>query len=131
MVHPVAVREHAVRLAEPRLQENRVLRDRVLALDSDAEPRLAFQLAFSLGEIKDQAAARLANKIKSGALPDMFTLRDVYRRGWTLLNDKDIAQTACDELVALGWLREYRLENLIGRPRSTEYDINPRVRRAG
>jgi len=80
-------------------------------------------------KIHVRAAARLAKKIKSGDLPNPFTVRDVYRKEWSLLDDKEIAQAACDELVDLGWLREYRPENLVGRPRLTEYDINPRVRR--
>jgi hypothetical protein len=53
-----------------------------------------------------QAAAALASKIRAGKLADGFTARDVYRQNWHLLNDRETAQDACDELVAAGWLRE-------------------------
>jgi len=77
--------------------------------------------------INQRAAARLAKRIKNRDLPDPFTVRDVYRKHWALLDDKEVVQGACDELVSLGWVREYRTENPIGRPRLAEYDINPRV----
>jgi putative membrane-bound dehydrogenase-like protein len=47
------VREHAVRLAEPRLARSPALIDRVLALAGDSEPRVRFQVAYTLGEISD------------------------------------------------------------------------------
>jgi putative membrane-bound dehydrogenase-like protein len=54
------VRENAVRLAEGRLASNSV-RDAVGKLVSDAEARVRFQLAFTLGEIADpRALAALA-----------------------------------------------------------------------
>jgi hypothetical protein len=77
--------------------------------------------------IHQRAAARLAKRIKNKDLPDPFRVRDVYRKHWALLDDKEIVQAACDELVALRWLREYQPENPLGGPRVTEYDINPRV----
>jgi hypothetical protein len=75
-----------------------------------------------------QAAAQLAKKIKAGSLPNPFTLRDVYRKAWSLLDDRKIVQAACDELVDLGWLQEFLPESSIGRPKSTEYHINPKLR---
>ncbi len=60
------VREHAVRLAEPRLTNSSALLDRVLALADDAEIRVRFQVAFSLGEARDgrvvAALARIARR---------------------------------------------------------------------
>ncbi len=56
------VREHAVRLAEPRLQASEPLLKQVVALADDANPRVRFQVAFSLGETDDRRAAEaLAN----------------------------------------------------------------------
>jgi HEAT repeat protein len=49
------VREHAVRLAEELLAEPSVIHA-VLALRNDAEPRVLYQLAFTLGESKDPRA---------------------------------------------------------------------------
>jgi hypothetical protein len=79
-------------------------------------------------DVQRQAAAKLAKKLREGALPNPFTVRDVYRKGWGLLHDKDIAQDACDELVAAGWIREQEsIYTGAGRPRLPEYIINPKV----
>lgn len=50
------VRENAVRLAEPRLNQSAELRQRVLALVDDPDARVRFQVAFTLGEVTGQAA---------------------------------------------------------------------------
>lgn len=50
------VREHAVRLAEPRIAESDALRHRVLELSRDDDARVRFQVAFSLGEVDSKAA---------------------------------------------------------------------------
>ncbi len=59
-----AVRQNAVRLAEPRLNTNTALRDVVLKLADDPDPQVRFQAALSLGEISDArvvpALARIA-----------------------------------------------------------------------
>jgi putative membrane-bound dehydrogenase-like protein len=55
------VREHAVRLAEPRLKDWPALAEKVAALSDDPEARVRFQVAFTLGEICDpQAVPALA-----------------------------------------------------------------------
>jgi putative membrane-bound dehydrogenase-like protein len=63
--HP-GVRENAIRLAEPRLEAAEELREKILALVSDPEPRVRLQIAFTIGESRrwDQAAllARLARE---------------------------------------------------------------------
>jgi hypothetical protein len=53
-----------------------------------------------------QSAAKLAKNIREGKLTDGFTIRDIYRKDWHLLTDRNAVQNACDELVAQGWLRE-------------------------
>lgn len=51
---PVAgIREHAVLLAEPRLEQSPALRDRVLALAGDEAVRVRFQVALTLGTLAD------------------------------------------------------------------------------
>src|SRR5262245_1539795 len=57
------VREHSVRLAEPRLNSVAKLRDRVIELAADVDRRVRFQVAFSLGEIADEGAAAALIKI--------------------------------------------------------------------
>ncbi len=56
------VREHAVQLAESRLRTSEPLLKQVLKLADDANMRVRFQVAFSLGETDDQrATVALAN----------------------------------------------------------------------
>jgi hypothetical protein len=78
-----------------------------------------------------QAATRLAAKIKNGSLRDRFTARDVYRKQWGLLEDKDAAQAAINELVAAGWLRQDvqapRFPGQPGQPPLPTFEINPKV----
>lgn len=87
----------------------------------------ARRVYFLVTNLRVEAAARLSQKILSGELQDRFTLRDVYRRHWSLLDDKDVVADACAELIARGWLREEEPVFTIGRPRAMEYRINPRV----
>jgi len=50
------VREHAVRLAEPRLKDTPALLRSVLAVASDGSIRVRFQAALTLGEVDDEQA---------------------------------------------------------------------------
>ena len=50
--HP-GVREHALRMAEPFLGKSPAVANAVLGMTKDAEPRVVFQLALSLGELQD------------------------------------------------------------------------------
>jgi hypothetical protein len=77
--------------------------------------------AVSSGEL---AAQNLARHIQKGDLGSEFSLRDVYRRGWAGMTEKDDAQAAVDVLLDQLWLRETRPET--GR-RVTRYLVNPRV----
>ena len=56
------VREHAVRLAERRLADWPALLDRILPLAADPEPRVRFQVAFTLGETNDPQVDRGAGQ---------------------------------------------------------------------
>ncbi|MDI3462768.1 MAG: hypothetical protein OJF50_001589 [Nitrospira sp.] len=78
--------------------------------------------------ITAQAASRLANRIQQGALPLKFSVRDVYRKDWSLLDDKQVIEGACEELASLGWLREQIIPAAPGQRGKTEYLINPKVR---
>ena len=54
------VREAAIRLAEARLEREPALLDKTLALAGDPDPMVRFQLAFSLGEVKNDPRAMAA-----------------------------------------------------------------------
>lgn len=75
-----------------------------------------------------QAASRLASRIQQGALPVKFSVRDIYRKDWSLLDERQVIEGACEELVALGWLREHITPAAPGQRGKTEYLINPKVR---
>ena len=75
-----------------------------------------------------QAAAQLAKRLTKGELPERFTVREVYRKGWSLLGDNEMARNACEELVSLGWLRELVTPPAQGQKRQTEYLTSPKVR---
>jgi hypothetical protein len=83
-----------------------------------------------VGDIGTQAASRLARKIEAGALPDGFTARDVYRKQWSLLDDREIVQNGLNELVETGWIRPEAVHRgQTGRPSLPMYRINPNIRR--
>jgi len=74
----------------------------------------------------DVAAARcLAKKITDGSLTDGFSVRDVYRHGWSGLTAKEEAKAAIGLLIDLDWLKVVRIQTA-GRTR-TEHRINPRI----
>jgi putative membrane-bound dehydrogenase-like protein len=50
------VREHALRLSEPFLEGSEALKRAVFAMSRDAEPRVLFQLALTLGTTRDRRA---------------------------------------------------------------------------
>jgi hypothetical protein len=73
-------------------------------------------------------ARALLSKIKAGAIADGFTSRDVYLKGWSLL-DREGVTKAVDLLSDLGYLRsgQKRQHPGGGRP-STSYRINPNAK---
>jgi putative DNA primase/helicase len=77
-----------------------------------------------LADASISAAAELSQRIQKNELQDGFTLRDVYRSCWHLLDTKERAQVAVDELLDAGWLRE--VISTEGKTR-TLYYINPKI----
>jgi hypothetical protein len=79
----------------------------------------------------DMTAAReLAKRLARGDLPTRFTLRETYRKGWTGLNSKEEAEAATEILCDFGWVRAVsETGRTLGRPASTAFEINPKVRR--
>lgn len=70
----------------------------------------------------------LAAKIKAGKLPDRFSLKDVYRPGWSRLTTREQAQAAVDLLIENDWLRPINEPVAAGggRPK-TAYGVNPAI----
>lgn len=79
------------------------------------------------------AGARLLlNRIKSSEIQDGFTVRDVYRKGWSLLSIPKEATEATELLCELGWLRSVKDERKSpqeGKP-ATRYFVHPSLKKA-
>ncbi|MBI9083354.1 MAG: DUF3987 domain-containing protein [Desulfobacterales bacterium] len=74
----------------------------------------------------DASTARLiVKKIRTGALPTVLTVRDIYRPQWAGLTDKETIKAGVKLLVDRDWLIETR-KNTGGRP-SFEYRSNPKT----
>lgn len=74
-----------------------------------------------------QSTIKLAKKIQRGELTSPFSLRDIYRKHWALLDDKEVVQKACEELIDLGWLKPEIFLYEIGRPKLLSYIVNPKI----
>jgi hypothetical protein len=73
-----------------------------------------------------EAAVRLTDKIKAGALPSPFTAKDVYGKHWHGLKDRQEVEAACNILIEESWLMMHRKPKPItGRLPLPEYSINP------
>lgn len=76
------------------------------------------------------AAKALLRKIREGALPEGFTPRDVYRKGWSSLSIVKDVEEACIELVARGWLKEEVVPPTSkGGPSSVKYHAHPNLKK--
>jgi hypothetical protein len=77
-------------------------------------------------------ARLLLSRIKNSELQDGFTVRDVYRKGWTLLSSPKEATEATDQLCDLGWLRSVKDERKSpgeGKP-AIRYFVHPSLKKA-
>ncbi len=83
---------------------------------------------YAMGESPEhETSVRLCEKIKAGKLPNPFTVKTVYDKGWHGLKDKNEVEAACDELIDEYWLMMIRKPATggKGRPPAPEYFINP------
>jgi putative DNA primase/helicase len=69
------------------------------------------------------AGKALAKRIERGELRDGFTLRQIYRKHWAGLGDKEAVEQGIDLLLELGWLKEAEL--ITGGRNKVYYRINP------
>ena len=75
-----------------------------------------------------EAAIKLSEKIKARKLPDPFTIKMVYDKGWHGLKDKKEVQAACDILMDENWLMvNKKPKGANGRPPLPNYYINPLI----
>jgi hypothetical protein len=70
----------------------------------------------------------LTDKIKLGKLNDGFTARDVHRKGWSLLNEIDVVNSALNELVEANWLKSKSQTPSHGGKTKEIFYINPMVK---
>jgi len=76
------------------------------------------------------AARELAGHIVRGVLPESFSLRDVYKRGWASLDTPEGAAGAVAVLEDAGWVRKTKAQTTPagGRP-TAKWVVNPAVKR--
>lgn len=79
--------------------------------------------------MRTQSIHVLSTKIKQGALEDKFSLRDIYRKGWSLLKDKENAEAAVAELIRLNWIKEISTHPSLGGRIKKEYVIHPEIKK--
>ncbi|MAG93455.1 MAG: dehydrogenase [Planctomycetaceae bacterium] len=85
-----AVRRHAVRLCESRLESEPELADALLARVADSDPTVRLQLAYTLGAWDDPRAGGALARIAIGDIADKFIVAAVLSS----------ASRHCDELLA-------------------------------
>lgn len=96
----------------------------------EAHARRIYGLAANL---QSQAAAALAERIGKGQLDDLggtegFTARDIYRKQWSLLDDREIVDEALRELVDAGWLLQSVQAAGFQMRGHVRYRVNPKAR---
>jgi len=77
----------------------------------------------------DTAAAReMAKHLQRRELPERFSLRETYRKGWAGLSCKEDAEAATEILCDLGWIRAVAdAGRSTGRPASPTFETNPKI----
>ena len=73
-----------------------------------------------------QLASMLAKKLIASAIKEPFTAREILRRGWSGLTEKNFVEGALAELEDAGWVRITASDTKTGRP-TTWYNLNPAV----
>ncbi|WP_300340244.1 YfjI family protein [Accumulibacter sp.] len=96
----------------------------------EAHARRIYGLSANL---QSQAAAALAERIGKGQLDELgsgagFTARDIYRKQWSLLDDREIVDEALGELVEASWLLQSVQAAGFQRRGHVRYRVNPKAR---
>jgi len=78
-----------------------------------------------------EAARAIWRRVRKGDVPQPFTARDIYRKGWAGLADKSRAEAGLIALCDADWLRSTMADQGDGGGRpSTIYHLNPKALRA-
>jgi hypothetical protein len=78
--------------------------------------------------ISQRAEHVLVEHIRAGELKDVFTARDVVRKGWQFLLKTEDVKNTLDAFVDMGWIRPMpRVTGQVGQP-TEKYEINPTVK---
>ena len=76
-----------------------------------------------------RAEATLAEHILAGDLENGFTIRDVIRKGWSLLTETDTTRYTLDTFCEMNWIRPLpKPAGQVGQP-TTKYEINPKLKK--
>jgi hypothetical protein len=83
---------------------------------------------YSAGDTMAADGARMIVE-RRHQLPERFTLRDIQRKGWASLGDKEAVMSAIEMLVATNHCREVQtaVHQTGGRPLATSYEWNPNL----
>ena len=87
----------------------------------------ALRVYHAIDSPETTAGELLLARLRQGALPPQFKPRDIYRKHWHGLSDKDAVRAACRLLEDYGWLVELPTEHKGGRPADPTYAVSPRV----
>jgi len=117
---------HCIDIADSKARGNVSAQAAQLAVDwckyLESHARRIYAMAESP---EHEAAIKLADKIKTKALPSPFTIKDVYGKHWHGLKDKLEIESACNILIDESWLRMQKKPKTTGRPPLPDYHINP------
>lgn len=118
---------HCIDLADGKAQGNVSAQSARLAVEWCGYLESHARRIYAMAESPEhEAAVRLADKIKAKALPNPFTARDIERKGWHGLKDKEEVTAACHILMDENWLMMTRKPKPpTGRPPLPDYHINP------
>lgn len=79
--------------------------------------------------VTTQAASVLSKRIEQGKLERVFSIRDITRKGWSVIGkDTELAKAACEELIKANWVAEQTTPATKADKGKTEYVINPRIK---
>lgn len=119
---------HCIAIADGKASDGISIESAKLAIDwceyLESHARRIYAMAESA---EREAAVSLSKKIKSHQLPNPFTAKMVYDKGWYGLKNRQEVEAACAELIDENWLvmQIKTVGRQGGRPPLPEYWINP------